>query len=129
MSKGKLFNRFITRLLTFLGFGTTAFAFMACYAPPTEAYHVVVSPTNISLPAEATETDINVESNGGWAVTVENPFVTVTPTSGWGDATLTIKASDNPTDKSRTSHITVTVNDEASSTVSISQQGAALSWQ
>ena len=91
-----LFGRFVTRLLTLLGFGTSALAFVACYAPPMERFHAEINPQNITLPSEGCEaTHVSVQSNGDWRVDYDSSYITVTPQIGWGDTTLTISVKEN----------------------------------
>lgn len=119
----KLFSRFVTRLLTLLGFGTSAFAFMACYGVPTDNYRLAISPPSVSLPAEESEAEVELESNGGWKITTEDPFVTVTPMSGFGDTTLTISVQANTSELARSATIKIG-NGDVEYEMTVEQKGA-----
>jgi hypothetical protein len=126
MKQNKIFERFVTRLLTWLGFGTSAFAFVACYAPPTERFHAEIDPQEITLPSEdGGEVVVSVRSNGDWMVDYDTTFLSVTPHTGWGDTTLTIRATENLADTAR--HAVILLGDgDMNYEIHVTQLGKSL---
>ncbi|MBP5211060.1 MAG: BACON domain-containing protein, partial [Bacteroidales bacterium] len=66
--------------------------------------------------------NVTVSSNTSWRVTTNVTYLTITPPSGSGDATLKIIFPKNSTENERTAEITVTAGD-LKKTVTIKQLG------
>jgi endo-1,4-beta-xylanase len=80
-----------------------------------------VSPTSLSVAAAANSTGtFNVTSNTSWTVTDNQTWLTVSPTSGSNNATVTVTAQEN-TGASRQATVTVSATGVASQTVTVTQ--------
>jgi len=97
----KWYEKLLARLLTLLGFSST-FAFMACYAPPTEEYdYLEVNPFSLSFPAEGGDRSVHIETENKWEVSVSNRFFDITPITGVGSSNIFVRASRNEEEYSR----------------------------
>jgi hypothetical protein len=86
---------------------------------------LTVEPATISVgSAQGSTADITVISNAPWTVTVSDnaDWLTVDPTSGTGDATVTVTtAQANDTGDDRTATVTFTYGDAQTQTVDVTQ--------
>ena len=57
-------------------------------------------------PNENKTSTFNVTSNSGWSLTSSDPWLTLNPSSGWGNATITVQAAANTSSYSQTATIT-----------------------
>ena len=97
----KWYETLLTRLLTLLGFSST-FAFMACYAPPTEDYdYLVVNPSELLFLAEGGMQSVHIETEDKWEVNFSSNFVNVTPTMGEGRSNIFVTARRNEEEHGR----------------------------
>lgn len=69
---------------------------------------------------------VNVSANVNWTASSDADWLTVTPTSGNGDAILTVHATDNPSVNPRTGTITFTAGDDSKKLI-FTQPGRTLS--
>jgi hypothetical protein len=84
-----------------------------------------VSPTTVSLAAAANSTGtFNVVSNTSWTVTDNQPWLTVSPTSGANNGTVTVTAQQNTGTAARTASITVSASGAPSQSVTATQAGS-----
>ena len=72
-----------------------------------EAPSLSVAPTTLTLPATACTTTVGVTSNVAWTASSSDGWLTGSPASGTGNATLTLNASANPTTASRSATVTL----------------------
>ena len=112
----------ITRLLTLMGFGGSAFVFMACYGPRPDDYHLVALPENLELPADAQSEEISIQTRGRWTVKKSPSFVSLPKDSGEGDDNIRIKVSSNDTGETRTGMIIIE-GEENADTIFVAQNG------
>ncbi|MFH1196302.1 MAG: BACON domain-containing carbohydrate-binding protein [bacterium] len=61
-----------------------------------------------------------------WTAESDQPWLTIDPTSGTGDAEITITAEPNTTPNERTAHVTITIGGTAVQTIAITQPGATV---
>lgn len=84
-----------------------------------------VSPTTVNVAAAANSTGtFNVSSNTSWTVADNQTWLTVSPTSGSNNATVTVAAEQNTSPSARTAAITVSATGVASQTVTTVQSGS-----
>jgi hypothetical protein len=79
---------------------------ISCEKEPPESLEL--SLTNIPVSNINGEVKLNIASNSKWTATVASTWCTISPTSGEGDAEITIKASDNNSVEERKVTLTVT---------------------
>jgi hypothetical protein len=84
----------------------------------------ILSPTLIKVAAEGgSESTANVSANVSWTANSDQTWLTVNPTSGTGDKTLTCTAEANGTVVTRTAKVTVSASGVTSQSITISQDG------
>ena len=69
--------------------------------------YLTVSPKTVELPGKGTGVTVNVSANTAWTVSASASWVTVSPTSGTGNAVITISGTANNTADIRTATVTV----------------------
>jgi mannan endo-1,4-beta-mannosidase len=90
----------------------------------TTASSLTVSATSLSLASAISSGTFSVTSNVSWTVTDDQSWITVSPTSGSNNATVTVNAtSANTATTSRTGTVTVT-GGGITRTVSVTQAGS-----
>ncbi|HEV7606766.1 MAG TPA: BACON domain-containing carbohydrate-binding protein, partial [Steroidobacteraceae bacterium] len=83
-----------------------------------------VSPTTVSVAAAANSTGtFSVTSNTSWIVADDQSWLTVSPTSGSNNATVTVTAQQNTSASSRTAIATVSATGATTQTVTVTQSG------
>ena len=83
-----------------------------------------VSPATLSLAAAANSAGaFNVTSNTGWTVTDDQAWLSVSPTSGSNNASVTATAQQNTGASARSAIVTVAATGAASQTVTVTQAG------
>ena len=82
-----------------------------------------VSSNSFSVGSESNRYNFNVMSNTSWTVSSNQPWCSVTQSSGTGNATLSFDVSANTLTTDRSAIITIRVNDNLMQTVNIQQQG------
>lgn len=100
----------------------SALVVVSCNKPEPEPgpVRVSVSPSSISFSSEGGTEGVAVSSNGLWYARSDASWISVSPASGSGNATLQVTAQSNPKD-SRTGSIRIESADNQA-TVSVSQQ-------
>jgi hypothetical protein len=84
-----------------------------------------VSPTSLNVAAAAGSTGtFNITSNVSWTVSSNQTWLTVSPTSGSNNATVTVTAQQNSGSSSRQATVTVSGSGVSSQTVTVSQSGS-----
>src|SRR4030095_6882719 len=84
-----------------------------------------VSPTTVNVGAAANSTGaFNITSNTGWTVTDNQPWLTVSPTSGANNGTVTVTAQQNTSSSARSATVTVSATGLPSQTVTVNQSGS-----
>lgn len=94
-----------------------AFAVVGCRKPVEVSFEADTQEVN----AQGDVLEIALKSNGEWTVATTAEWITVSPTSGNGDATLTLTASANTSNDARTAEIVATTKDN-SATLTLTQQ-------
>jgi hypothetical protein len=85
-----------------------------------------VSPTSVSVAAAAGSTGtFNITSNTSWTVSDDQSWLTVSPTSGLNNATVTVTAQENEDTTARTATVTVSGTGVASKTVAVTQSASS----
>lgn len=126
-------NPFLSRVLFFLGLAA-ALSFGACSdddgttptdptPPPATDKSLSVDKTEVSFDADGTQTQtFEITSEGvTWVVTPLDSWVTATPSSGRGNATITVTAEKNTTGAERTSGVDIAATDVNPVTVTVKQ--------
>lgn len=84
---------------------------------------LLVTPSNIDVPATAGSTMYTVTSNTSWTVTSNQSWCTAT-SSGNGNGNITATFQANPTTETRIASITVSANGVTPQVVTLTQEGA-----
>ncbi len=74
----------------------------------TTASTLTVSASTLALAAAASSGTVSITSNVSWTVTDDQSWLTASPTSGTGNATLTLSATANTATAARTGTVSVT---------------------
>lgn len=97
------------KLRYILLFAAVAFAVVGCRKP----VEVSFASATQEVSAEGGSYEIALKSNGEWTVSTDAEWITVAPTSGNDDATLTLTVSPNTSVEDRVAEITATTKDNA----------------
>ena len=89
----------------------------------SEAPGLILSNLSVNFPASGGSTTVNIISNTNWTASSGQSWVTVTPTSGTGNNTLTINASSNGTTLGRNATITISASGVQSQVINVYQPG------
>ena len=81
---------------------------------------VAFSTSTLNIAAEGESVEVTLTSNGDWTIDTYPEWLTVSPISGNGDATLTLTAPLNNTDAARSGELKVSTKDN-SATLTVSQ--------
>lgn len=76
---------------------------------------VTLGTETLNFAAEGESVTVTLTSNGDWTVDTYPEWLIVNPTSGKGDATLTLTASVNDSDETRSGEVNVTTKDHSAS--------------
>src|SRR5215510_5109808 len=83
-----------------------------------------VAPGAVNLAAAVNSADtFNITSNASWTVTDNQSWLTVSPTSGSNNGTVTVTAQENTGASARTATVTVSATGVPSRTVTVTQSG------
>ena len=82
---------------------------------------VAFGTSTLSIAAEGGSVEVSLTSNGDWTIDTYPEWLTVSPTSGNGDATLTLTAPINNSDAARSGEVKVSTKDN-SATLTVSQE-------
>ena len=90
---------------------------------PTEApfYLLAALPSSLSYIADGESKDITVNSNTNWTATSSADWLTLSPTSGSNNGTITAVAAANTSNGERTATITVSASGVNQQTISVTQ--------
>lgn len=92
---------------------------------PEDATTLTVSPLSLTFSADGGSQTIRIQSNTSWTVTPNAGWVTVSPMTGEGDATVVISTSELEKLEDRSCEIAVqTDDDEKNAVVNVVQSGA-----
>jgi hypothetical protein len=86
---------------------------------------LAVSQNALTMGKEAGDKSVNVTSNSDWTANSDQTWLTVSSTSGTGDATLTFTAEANTMDAERTATITLKVTNAQDQVITVVQAGNA----
>jgi len=86
--------------------------------------NLTLAPTALSLGAAAASVSIAVTANTNWTVTGDQSWLSLTPTSGTNNGTITVSASANPGAASRSAMVTVN-GGGISRALAVTQAGAS----
>lgn len=106
------------RLHLFLFVAALSCFVMGCRKPVEVSFGV----DSKTIAAEGGSCTVALKSNGDWTVSTTAEWFTVSPTSGNGDATLTIEVQPNTSDQVRSQEIIASTKDNTAS-LSIEQEG------
>ncbi len=75
-----------------------------------QSEYLIVDTSTIDLPADGGSSTRNLSSNGSWTILPEEEYdwCRITPSSGFGDAVLTLRADANPTAQHRYAYFDLT---------------------
>lgn len=103
------------------GAGSTASNLCSTGSTPTLA----VSPGAVNVAAAANSAGaFNITSNTSWTVTDNQSWLTVSPTSGLNNGTVTVTAQQNTNASARAATVTVSATGVPSQTVTVTQSGS-----
>ena len=89
----------------------------------SEAPGFLLTNLSVNFPANGSSTTVNITSNTSWTVSSGQSWVTVTPTNGTGNNTLTINATSNGTTLGRNATITISASGVQSQVINVYQAG------
>lgn len=101
-------------------FAAMAFVFVGCRKP----VEVSFSATTQEINSMGGSIEMSLKSNGEWAINSTADWITISPMSGKGDATLTFVAEANTTGEERTTEIKAITKDNTATLIVI--QGAVV---
>lgn len=82
---------------------------------------VAFTATNVAIDPEGATVEAALTSNGEWSVDTYPEWLTISPTSGKGDATLTLTAPANNSEETRSGEVRVKTKDN-SATLTVTQE-------
>jgi len=88
-----------------------ALALVSCRKPVNVSFGSDIQ----EMAAQGETVEITLKSNGDWTLNCAEEWLTVSPKSGNGDATITLVAASNTTDETRSAEITATTKDNTAS--------------
>ena len=113
---------FLWSLLAIVMAATMSVGLSSCDKHHEEDDEVTVYPPSVSFSADGGQQMINVKSNTKWTVTGMMTGVTIMPTQGTGDGTITLIATENTEKSSRNGMFYINAG-EASATINVNQSG------
>jgi hypothetical protein len=84
-----------------------------------------LSTSSLSFSDNASTQSLNIETDGAWTATTNDSWITLSPTSGSGNSTLSVSVTENTSDNERNGSISVTMGDKTIN-VSVVQTGKYL---
>jgi photosystem II stability/assembly factor-like uncharacterized protein len=95
--------------------------------PLSEIYSLDVSEESITIEAvENSTATFSITSNAHWEVISSETWLTVSPSNGSGDETITLNALENPESSTRTATVNVSGRYVANKEISVTQNGSAV---
>ena len=95
----------------FLFVAVLALAMVGCKKPVNVSFGTATQ----EMAAEGATVEVALKSNGDWTLEWAEEWLSVTPKSGNGDATITLVAAPNTTNEERSAEITATTKDNTAS--------------
>ena len=105
------------QLKCFLFVAAMAFSLVGCQ----KAVEVSFDKATQEIDAQGGTVEVALKSNGEWTLTSSEDWITISPMSGNGDATLTLAAEANATQELRSAVITATTKDNTA-TLTVNQE-------
>lgn len=96
----------------------------ALYNFEKPASYLALNKDTITIASPTTNQAVTISSNTSWAASSNQPWVSVNPTTGNNDASITLTIANNTTGVLRTALVTVTGNGVGTKTVVINQRPA-----
>ena len=95
----------------------------------TETYSLKASTASLSFTADpASGKTFNITSNDSWRISADS-WITVNPSSGSGNSTITVNVTSNPNTTSRSGSITISATHATPSvTISVTQAGKSVTF-
>ena len=95
----------------------------------TETYSLKASTASLSFTADpASGKTFNITSNDSWIISADS-WITVNPSSGSGNSTITVNVTSNPNTTSRSGSITISATHATPSvTISVTQAGKSVTF-
>lgn len=85
-----------------------------------------VSPQSLSFGDDSSSSSLSITADDPWEITNDNEWISISPLSGKGDATVNVSVAENELEKSRKGSISISMLDKTIS-VSINQTGKVFS--
>ena len=99
----------------------TAFILLTLMVGCGKKVDVALSESNVSLAPEGATVEVSLTSNGDWSVDTHPEWLSVSPASGKGDATLSLTAPAYEGEEARSGEVRVTTKDN-SATLTVTQE-------
>jgi parallel beta-helix repeat protein len=112
-----------TATITVSGTGVTAQKITVIQEGAAPVLNVSTSVLIIAAPAGSTNT-FGITSTISWTISTDETWLTTSSVSGFGNATITVTATANPTISQRSANVTVSGPGVAEKTVKVTQDGA-----
>lgn len=103
----------------------TAIVILAVLVGCVKKVDVAFTASSVSIAPEGATVEATLTSNGQWSVEAYPEWLSVSPTSGKGDATLTLTALANNSGESRSGEVRVTTKDNSASLTVTQEQSQA----
>ncbi len=81
-----------------------------------------VATTQLNFTDKPDSQDVSISTDGNWQATSSTDWISVSPQSGTGNATLSISVTENETDEERNGIVTISMGD-ATATIAVVQKG------
>ena len=104
-----------------------AIVVLAVFAGCGKKVDVAFTATNVTINPEGATVEAALTSNGDWSVDTYPEWLTISPTSGKGNATLTLTAPANNSEETRSGEVRVTTKDN-SATLTVTQEAREQSF-
>lgn len=83
-----------------------------------------ISEWNLTVPDAATSSEITITTTKDWTITVDQPWISVSKTSGTGNSTFTISVTENTSVSQRTGYVTVWMGSVKIGEIKVEQSGS-----
>ena len=81
-----------------------------------------ISDSSVSFTYSGGSKSVTIKSNTSWNVSCNESWLTVSPSQGTGDGTLTLKAAQNPTTSERNAMVWIKYDERTSKLIEVSQE-------
>ena len=92
---------------------------------PAVTNTLTIAPTSLSFAATASSSTVTVTSNGGWTVTDDQSWISVSPASGSNNGSFAVSATANTGTASRSGVVTVSGGGLTPRTIAVTQAGTS----